>query len=472
MKKFVAAIALAAFCAACSPGENEVRDTSVTEDTQELTAETVVGDWSGQLSVPGGPELWLVFHITEADEEGGLAITMDSPDQGAMGIAGENASVEDGTFQASFPVIGARFTMTPGDGEEMKGAWIQGLPMPFALTRGNNVPARARPQEPQTRDYVVETVSFPGGADDVELAGELTLPAGDGPFPALVLISGSGPQDRNEELMGHRPFLVLSDHLTRSGYAVLRYDDRGFSESTGDYASATTRDFADDAAAALAYLKADARIDAARTAYVGHSEGGLVAPMATQVEPAAALVLLAGPAVPLSDVLLRQTADIMRVEGASEEDIETALAVNQSAFDIARAGNEDADALEAEMKAAFVSSGVNETMAENMSERMTGPWMAWIMDYDPVPALEAYDGPVLALFGSMDVQVAPDASEGIMREALSHPDSDVVTLDGLNHLFQPAETGAMSEYLEIETTMDPAALEAVSDWLDDALGAG
>lgn len=463
--KFLTAIALTLFCAACSPANEDIPDTP-SQAGAALTAKTVLGDWSGQLDVPGGPSLWLVFHVTGADE-GGLAITMDSPDQGAMGIPGEVAVVENGSFSADFPMIGARFTMTPGASEEMDGVWMQGMPMTFKLKRGNHVPERVRPQEPETRAYVIEEVRFAGGAEGIELAGELTMPEGEGPFPGIVLISGSGPQDRNEELMTHKPFLVLSDHLTRNGYAVLRYDDRGFGESSGDFSVATTEDFAADAAAALAFLKSDERVAAMHAAYIGHSEGGLAAPIAARTESASALVLLAGPAVPLSDVILQQTAEILRAEGGSDADAVTAVEASRKAFDIIRQGAADEAELLSNLKRSFTDSGMAPSMAETIAERMTGPWMVWAMDYDPLPALKAFGGPVLALFGERDTQVAAAVSAPLMKKALSHPLSEVSTLEGLNHLFQPAGTGAPSEYVRIETTFDPAALQAVSDWLDE-----
>ncbi len=471
MMRSLSALALACFLALAGCSQSETADPPPAEteaETPALTQESVQGEWSGKLQVPGGPGLWLVFHVGE-DETGGLTVTMDSPEQGAMGIAGEDARLEDNVFAASFPLIGAQFTMQPGEKGAMQGVWVQGLPILFVLERGNNVPRRPRPQEPETRDYVLEAVSFPGAEEGVTLAGEITLPQGEGPFPGVVLISGSGPQDRNEELMGHKPFLVLSDYLTRRGYAVLRYDDRGFGESTGDFGTATSEDFAGDAAAALDFLKDDDRVDAERTSYVGHSEGGLIAPMAVQTEPSAAMVLLAGPAVSLSDVILRQTGDMLRAEGGSEGDIEKAVEINRGAFDIVRSGGIDEESVEDTLTAYFTEAGMAKAAAESAASRMTGPWMVWAMDYDPVPALKAYDGPVLALFGSKDTQVSADANAPVMEEALSDLQSRVVTLDGLNHLFQPAETGGLSEYIEIETTFDDAALNEIADWLDEVL---
>lgn len=431
----------------------------------ELTAQSLAGDWSGMLSVPGGPELPVIFHITSG-EAGALSLTMDSPDQGAIGLEGENPRIENGTLKADFSFIGARFVAEPGaDADTLKAAWIQGLPLPLELRRGIELPERRRPQNPAERPYVIEAVSFPGGAAGVTLAGELTLPPGEGPFAGVVLITGSGPQDRDETLMEHKPFLVLSDHLTRAGYAVLRYDDRGVAGSTGDFGVATTADFAADAAAALAFLKADPRVDAGRTAYVGHSEGGIVAPLAAGTEPPAAMVLLAGPTRTLAEVALFQTRELMAADGARPAQIEAAVDGLSQALDLMRQG-EPLDQVEARTAELYKAAGLPEGMAKSRAAFTATPWMAWVMDYDPVPALAAFPGPVLALFGSRDLQVSAGENAPAMRTALGHPGSQVLVLDGLNHLFQPAVTGSMSEYARIETTIDPAALDAVTGWLD------
>ncbi|MEM5515880.1 alpha/beta fold hydrolase [Henriciella sp. AS95] len=468
--KYLSALILLLVCAACSPEPSDAPDEAdlqASSETGELTATSVIGDWSGQLNIPGGPQLWLIFHVTEG-EDGALAVTMDSPAQSVNGIPGEGAKIEEGVFSAEFPALGATFTMRPGEGDEMNGVWLQGMPMPFTLKPGDRSPELDRPQEPKSQDYVVEAVRVPGAEDGVMLAGELTLPEGEGPFPAAVLISGSGPQDRNEELAGHKPFLVIADDLTRKGYAVLRYDDRGFGESTGDFGQATTEDFALDAAAALAYLKADPRIDPERTAYIGHSEGGLAAPLATQTEEAAALVLLAGPAVTLGEVMLEQSEDISRAAGASDSAVEASANFSRKTFNLIREGMSEEE-MRAALKEIIADSGLPPSLEDSTFKQIQGPWLAWALDYDPVPALEAYQGPVLALYGSKDLQVSAQTSAPLMEEALSNPQSEVVVLDGLNHLFQPAGTGSPDEYISIETTFDPVALDTMSDWLDDVL---
>lgn len=460
--------------AACGPkSEAPATDPATTEAEAEapvieLTEENVVGTWSGVLKVPTGQELTLVLHIGMDEETGELAATLDSPDQGANGIPGENAKVEDGTFSADIPMVGAAIIFEPAGDGSMNAVLNQGMPMPFKMTRGYAPKERLRPQEPTERPYVIEEVTFPGGADGVTLAGELTLPEGEGPFPGVILISGSGPQDRNEELMEHKPFLVLSDDLTRKGYAVLRYDDRGFAESTGDFDSATTEDFATDAAAALRFLKADPRVDASRIAYMGHSEGGLIAPLAAGMEKPAAMVLLAGPSVTLSEVIIEQSQLILRAEGGTEAQIATAKTQNEAVFEILRS-SENAEDAKAKVREALIQMGVPENAVDAQVNQVVSPWMLWAMDHDPKPGIAAFDGPVLALFGSKDLQVPPSQSEGPMREVLTQDGSEIIVLDGLNHLFQPAETGGMSEYINIETTFDPSALNAISDWLDENL---
>ena len=475
----LAVAAMLAILGACGGGDSEQeapQGDAVSADMGEktpaapdvsrdgITTASIVGDWSGTLEVPGGPSLPLVFHI-EADEAGELAISLDSPLQGAMGIPGENARIEDGAFKASFPVVGAEFSAEPGEGDTLEAAWMQGLPLPIKLTRGVAEIEMNRPQEPTERPYVIEEVSFPGGADGVTLAGELTLPEGEGPFPAVVLITGSGPQDRNEELLNHKPFLIISDDLTRKGYAVLRYDDRGVAESTGDHSLATTEDFAMDAAAALAFLKSDPRVDAVRTAYVGHSEGGIIAPLAAPIEAPAAMVLLAGPSATLAEVAVFQSRELVLADGGTEAQANAAADALEQALELLRA-DEDLDTVLEKTIRLYEDAGLPSEMAESRARFTASPWMKWVMDYDPVPALEAYEGPVLALFGELDKQVAPSENVAAMEEALSHPDSQVIVLDGLNHLFQPARTGGMAEYATIEITFDETALEAISDWLD------
>ena len=323
-----------------------------------------------------------------------------------------------------------------------------------------------RPQTPQQRDYVIEKVRLPGGADGVILDAELTLPRGETKVPALVLITGSGPQNKDEELAGHKPFLVLSDHLTRAGYGVLRYDDRGYGKSTGDYETATASDFAADAAAALSFLQAHPRIDADHTGYLGHSEGGYIAPLSQLHTPASFQIYLAGPALPLlPDVMTAQVADIALSQGADQDTVLNEVNLVKDLTAAIRAAGSPDD-LHQTLPPLLKAAGANKAaIKENMAAWAT----PWAMDYarhDPGAALKSLDIPVLALFAEHDLQVSASQNAPVMQELLGHPKSETRILPGLNHLFQPTETGRISEYVQIKTTIDPSALQSITQWLD------
>jgi pimeloyl-ACP methyl ester carboxylesterase len=391
---------------------------------------------------------------------------MDSVDEGGYGIPGSNARIEGDCFLADFPLFGADLDVRR-DGDALVGFFNhRSIASSITLMQVEIVPPSRPQEEALVRDYEIQQVEFAGGEDGVMLAGELTMPSDGGPFPGLVLITGTGEQNRDEELLKHKPFLILSDHLTRNGFAVLRYDDRGFGESSGDFATATTEDFAADAAAALAFLRAQSRVDPERVGYVGHSEGALIAPIATQVEQAQFMVLLAGPTQKLVDVMVRQARDIGAADEASELQLQAQEMMQRLIFQAVREAESPEAAREAALQV-LISAGLPPAAAEAQVSRLASPWFMWLMDYDPVPALEAFAGPVLALYGEKDLAVAPGANAPAMEAALSDPASSVQTLTGLNHVFQPAESGSPSEYHDIETTFDPRALMIISDWLTD-----
>lgn len=321
-----------------------------------------------------------------------------------------------------------------------------------------------RAQDPEERPYKIESVWFSGGSG-VTLAGELTMPMTDGPHKAIVLISGSGPQDRDEFLAGHRPFLVLSDHLTRAGYAVLRYDDRGFADSTGSFADATMFDFAEDAAGAFHYLETRVEVEATAIGFLGHSEGGYIAPAAAKLVDPAFMVFLAGPARPFFDVMATQTADIMRVGGSEKNDIDKIVSQYQEASAIL-ARPVPISQVRQELGEYLQAQGVDQGAQQSLIDFFASPWGVVYATYNPTDALRTFPNPVLALFGEKDLQVSAEQEAPAMRAALSHDRSQVQVLPGLNHLFQPAQTGLPSEYAEIETTISTGVLNQISGWLD------
>ena len=448
------------------------------------------GVWRGTL-IAGPQQIEIVFRLDVA-EDGTLSGSMDVPAQGATGIPLTTVSAEEGMLRLTFPVPGggAYEGTLSDDGMSVTGTFTQaGQPFPMELSRSDDAPSRpARPQEP-TRPfpYVVEDASFYNEADQVTLAGTLTLPEGVGPFPAAVLVSGSGPQDRDESLLGHKPFLVLADHLTRHGIAVLRYDDRGVGGSSGDFSAATSEDFADDALAGVAYLANDPRIDSGAIGIVGHSEGGIVGPMAAHRSNSVSfVVMLAGPGVTGLEVLVEQGRLINAANGTPSDVAEFNATLQQRLATVA-AETGDRDVASEQMRAALreeidrlsdeARALVNEALTDDAIEQtvsqMNSPWFRYFLQYDPRGTLEATSVPVLALFGEKDLQVPPDQSAEEVRAALirgGNPDATIHVMPGLNHLFQEADTGSPSEYQSIEETFNEKALSTVSDWIAARFG--
>ncbi|MBV8683004.1 MAG: alpha/beta fold hydrolase [Caulobacteraceae bacterium] len=438
------------------------------------------GAWEGTLDTSAGIKLRLALHFSTGPY--GTSGRLDSLDQAAYGLPLADITHQGARVSFAVPSVGGTFEGTLGAGGKITGTWSQGgagLPLTFAKRPAGAPEARlSRPQTPRPPyPYRVEDVAFDDAAGHDRLAGTLTLPPGKGPFPAVVLIAGSGAHDRDETIFGHRPFRVLADHLTRRGLAVLRYDKRGVGASTGDYASATTADFADDANAAVRFLAARRDIDGRRIGLIGHSEGGLIAPMvADRDRKVAFVVLMAGPAVNGADLLEAQQKRINEVMGLGGDRLAEASAEEARMIDIVRKSAspaQAAEALKAEADAVADRTGAPKELAEARAAELESPWFRSFLAYDPAPALQRLRIPVLALIGSVDVQVPADQNIPALRAALAQDRrATVEELPGLNHLFQPATTGAPGEYVEIETTIAPAALDTITQWILRTMGGG
>lgn len=347
-------------------------------------------------------------------------------------------------------------------------------PLPaIAVGAGGDVRTH-RPQEPALPlPYTAREVSF-HAAGDVRLAGTLSMPDGTGQFPAVVLVAGTGPQDRDAAVAGHRPFLVLADYLVRNGVAVLRYDERGVGASTGTHHTATTADFAGDAAAAHAWLAAQPAIDSRRVGILGHSEGGMVAPLvAASRDDVAFLVLLAAPGVPLRQLGVRQAGSMALAEGAPARDV--ARNVRMASGIMALFGH-DLDAPTLQQRArpileegfAGMPPWVREREVERALSYYTSPWAQWAMRYDPAATLRSVRAPVLAMTGARDRQVHAGDNLAAISRALRDGGNRRVTvreLPRLNHYFQTARTGALSEVGRIDETFSPAALHLIGEWV-------
>jgi pimeloyl-ACP methyl ester carboxylesterase len=438
----------------------------------------ITGNWLGSLDT-GAFKLRLLVKI--AGQPAALTGTMDSLDQGATGIVISTLTLTGDTVHFEVPSIhGSYDGKRSTDGTKIVGTWTQGAgSLPLTLTKTDTPPApRRRPQEPKPPfPYVVKDVTFPDTQGGVTLAGTLTQPLGTGPFPAVVLIAGSGPNGRDEEIFGHKPFLVLADYLTRRGIAVLRYDKRGIGQSTGSYALATSIDFTDDALAAVRYLKTLPQVRARQIGLIGHSEGGLIAPLAaTRSQDVAFIVLMAGPGLTGEQILLRQSALIARGSGAPEAAITQQEALATRMYAVLKTDG-SADVVRQKVQAivteatAALPPEARAAAAKQTDAQITtilSPWFRFFITYDPVPTLKRVHCPVLALNGSHDLQVPPKEDLAAIRDALKaggNADYTVQELPDLNHLFQTCQTGLPSEYATIEETISPATLQGIAGWI-------
>jgi pimeloyl-ACP methyl ester carboxylesterase len=434
-----------------------------------LNAQSLAGDWQGTLAA-AGVNLRLVIHLAQRPT-GEFQGTLDSPDQGARGIPLAGVAVENGRVRFTVPQVGGTFEGTLNETRTtIDGAWTQGASLPLKLTRSEGAAAAAaavrRPQTPQAPfSYREELVSYANSAAGIALAGTLTIPSGTGPFSAVLLVTGSGPQDRDETILGHRPFLVIADGLTRRGIAVLRADDRGVGKSTGTFATAATSDFVTDAAAGIEYLRSRPEVDRRRIGILGHSEGGLVGPLvASRDSGVAFLVLLAGPAVPGDELLMQQVMAIGRAQGASDALLDAAMPRQRALFDLVKS-DIDTAALTAKLKEMLTGLVPDSQLGAQIAQA-TSPEYRSLLQSDPAPALRALRIPVLAIYGGKDLQVPGDANAAAAREALSaNPRAEVVEFPGLNHLFQTANTGLPAEYGQIEETLAPAVLTRIGAWI-------
>jgi len=431
----------------------------------------VAGDWSGVLKVSGA-EVRLVVHVKGTP--GGFTATLDSPDQGAMGLPVAAVTQTGDEVVFDIAVAHARYTgRLSADGRTLDGAWTQGgASLPLILTHGVATAGANRPQTPvKPYPYREEEVAYDNTVGHAHMTGTLTLPNGPGPFPAVLLITGSGLQDRDETLFGHHPFLIWADTLTRRGIAVLRVDDRQRGGSTGDVDHATSADFATDVEAGVAYLRRRAYIDKRRIGLMGHSEGGMIAPMVAAKDPGIAfIVLLAGPGETGEATMLAQNQAIGKAAGLPDAVVETRVADSKALFDAVKNAPDQATAdarLQAAWQAMMIRHGAPETTPMPPEVKAVSvPWTRFFAAYDPLPTLAKVRCPVLAINGSKDLQVLPERNlAGIKAGLRDNPDVTVVELPGLNHLLQTADTGQVSEYATIEETVSPLALTTVGDWM-------
>lgn len=445
-----------------------------------LNAQDIAGSWEGKLKIQG-VELRLVFHLNQTD--GVYEGTMDSPDQNAYGIPLSEVLVENDSVHLKIKSA-AIYYKGKFKGDGIDGLFTQGnfsTPMPLVEAQ-KEVQKPNRPQEPkEPYNYLVEEVTFHNSSSGINLAGTLTRPKDSGPFPAVVLISGSGAQNRDEEIYGHKPFKLIAHELTSKGIAVLRFDDRGTAASEGNHAVATSADFATDVSAAVDFLKSDSSINPQKIGLIGHSEGGIIAPMVHAMrDDIAFMVLLAGTGVRGDRLLLEQQRLIGAANGMTEQQLQDSEKINKVLFDIVVSSEGSQQELSEKLRTYLKKSLVGNSQFENASEteqenyisgivhRLVAPWMRYFLKYDPSDALQKTTCAVLALNGSLDLQVPAAMNLSSINAALKKAGNtsfEIQELEGLNHLFQECETGAPGEYNTIEQTMAPIVLSTMSSWI-------
>lgn len=448
--------------------------------TTFISAQEITGTWQGTLNVQG-TKLEIVFHIEKQID--GYTSLMDSPTQGAYGIKTTNTIYENEKLQITATDLGLFYQGTAKN-DSIMGIFNQnGMPFPLTLVRTEKK-TQLRPQEPKAPfPYKIEEIEFTNAKENINLAGTLTLPQKKEKSSAVILIAGSGPNDRDETIFGHKPFWVLADYLSRNGIAVLRYDKRGVEKSGGEYFTATTQDFADDAEAALNYLKSRKEIDSSSIGLIGHSEGGIIAPMiASQNKDVKFLVLMAG----------------LGVSG-----IELSLAQNQFAFNKASLSDKEKDSLNEILKKVFTSTDnwteyvgseaersalknelnilwqnlpmkirgqvTKETFIEKTTANIATPWFRHFLKVNPPIYLQKLSIPVLAINGEKDTQVDYKCNLSAIEAALIQADNikyKIKTYPNLNHLFQESNTGEIDEYVKIEQTISPKVLSDVTKWIE------
>lgn len=439
-------------------------------------SQEITGSWLGTLNIQGS-KLRVGFNIEQKDSV--LIAKLDSPDQGAMGLPTNKTTFKDNKLEIVATGLGIFYQGTL-QADSIVGTFNQGgMSFPLTLQRTEK-PTLNRPQTPQPPfPYKSEEVTFSNKKAKIDLSGTLTLPDSAGTFPAAILIAGSGPNDRDEAVFGHKPFLVIADYLTQNGFAVLRYDKRGVGHSKGDYAKATIQDFAEDATAALNFLKTRKEIDKSRIGLIGHSEGGMVAPMvASQNKSVNFVVLMAAPGVKGTKIVLEQNRLSLGAMNMEAENLEKSLDIVSKILNELTEWNatqaeqtvlrDQLSQLWEQLPLLVKLKLKKEPFVREMFNQMTKPGYRSFLKVNPAEYLQKVKCPVLAINGEEDTQVNASANLKAIHKALQKAANNEVEIKSypkLNHLFQECETGNIDEYGKIEQTISTEVLEDMVEWL-------
>ncbi|HLS37207.1 MAG TPA: CocE/NonD family hydrolase [Sphingobacterium bovisgrunnientis] len=432
-------------------------------------SQDLIGSWSGKLDF-GVQKLTFVVHVNQTD--GKWIAKADSPDQSAFGIPFQIDVKGDSIFLNN--PKGISLKLKHGDDGKLEGHFSQnGMTIPVVLVKGAAViqPKNSLKFQTPKQPYVYDTVDvvIPNTYSDINLAGTITKPKAKGKYPAVILVTGSGPQDRDETLFGHKPFKVLADYLTQNGIIVLRYDDRGVNKSGGSFEKSTIDDFSKDALSALDFLKKQPNVDINTIGIIGHSEGGLIANLlAGQGVPNLSfIVTLAAPTIPIRDLMVEQLYSVGKSEGMSEFQLAMAKEINKKNFDVVKS-NLNTDEAYVQLKKNMNIVEESDKNAAIRKEMLTllAPAYRYFVRIDPTNFIKKIYIPVFGAFGTLDVQVPSTLNLRGYHDNLPENSKTVLKeYDGMNHLFQKANTGKVSEYAQIDETINEQVLKDIAGWI-------
>ncbi len=446
--------------------------------------EKIAGKWLGAIQ----PQLRIVFHLKV--DNGKLSATLDSPDQGATGIACSSANIKDDSLLISIDVAKANFRGKIISDTMITGMWLQGpASFPLTLKRTDQIKGPNRPQTPLPPfSYNTDSVEYDNADKSVHLGATFSYPKGKGPFAAVVLISGSGQQDRDETIFSHKPFAVLADYLTKNGIAILRVDDRAVGKSTGEVATATSADFANDVEASISYLLQRPEVDKNKIGLLGHSEGGMIAPMVAARNKNVDFVIMWGaPMAGGLEINVDQNGYALAKAGIQPSAINAFKQLHRKELQHLAVAKDTADLRpkvlatfenwrkqqpDSVLKSLYVTDQmiVGQKVVEIYMSLYNQPWMRYFITNQPAADLSKVTCKVLAINGSLDTQV--DAAENLsaiknVLQKNGNKNFTILELKGLNHLLQSATTGDFKEYGQIEETIAPSALATIGNWINE-----
>ncbi len=442
-------------------------------------SQNIIGTWSGDLKAGNGISLAIVLNINALSSD---SITMDSPDQAAYGIKVDEAIFTDSTFSIEIKSIKVKITgnIEPKNDSLYCDFTQMGNTQKIVMKRGYE--PKPKKQTPKDFPYIVEEVTISNPETNVTLSGTLTAPYDYKCDKIVILVSGSGQQNRDEELFGHKPFLVLSDYLTRNNIAVIRYDDRGFAKSTGDYTNATTYDFSLDAESVVEFIKNDERLKNMKIGIIGHSEGGMIAPMvAARNENVDFVVMLAGPGIAISELMVKQNYDVMKSYGYDDEFAKKYSQYAAETYKILKNKKLTTDEQKSQIieiqklqlsmipESSLIEMST-EDAAKTNAEMFFAPWMYYFINANPTDYLQKVHVPLLALNGDKDLQVNSSANlKGVEKAMKKAKNKNYKTLEmnGLNHLFQKCFFGSPTFYGRNEETFNENAMKEIVEWINE-----